>query len=175
MTDLSELQLDNPFWQFSLALWRNKALQEHLLALQNNQDYRVNLLLLAIWLSFEDKDLRPHLNEFIAKTEHWHETVVAPIRLVRQTLPKNLPSQNLTLKSQLQNCELQAEQIEQALLYHASLDLPATRQTTYDSLDWLIVNLSASELSESDLLLLLQNCLPTYPTLRITERMQAHR
>jgi hypothetical protein len=48
MKDLSSLQLDNPFWQFSLQQWKNSKLQQQLLSLQDEKAYRINLLLLDI-------------------------------------------------------------------------------------------------------------------------------
>ena len=134
MNDLSTLPLNNPFWQFSLKQWQNNNLQIQLLTLQNEQDYRINLLLLAMWLSFEHKDIRPHLNDLISKSSEWHEQIVAPIRQVRQAIPEHLPQQSLSLKSQLQACELQAEQIEQALLYAACENIPKNNASDSDSL-----------------------------------------
>ena len=94
MNNLSSLQLDNPFWQFSLKQWQNKNLQQQLLRLQNEQGYRINLLLLAMWLSFEYKDIRPHLDDLIAQSSEWHEQIVAPIRQARQAIPLQLPQQS---------------------------------------------------------------------------------
>tara|TARA_R110001592_G_scaffold66617_1_gene204540 strand:+ start:17709 stop:18233 length:525 start_codon:yes stop_codon:yes gene_type:complete len=173
MKDLSSLALDNPFWQFSLQQWKNSKLQQQLLELQDQKDYRINLLLLSMWLSVEHKDIRPHLNELISKSSEWHELIVAPIRRVRQIIPADLPRQSLALKSQLQHCELHAEQIEQALLYQACENIPESKSTSMDSLDWLIRNLSASDLDKSDLSLLIQNCLPMHPVHRITDRLNA--
>ena len=182
--DLNKLQfeqlvLDNPFWQFSLEQWQKPALQAQLLNLQNQQDYRINLLLLAMWLGFEQRDIRPHLHTFVEASSAWHEQVVAPIRKTRQSLP----AATRDLKQQLQACELQAEQIEQAILYAASVqcypgsttEQAAAAANKPDSLDWLIINLSASELAQSDLFLLLQTCLPSYPAQRINERLDRHR
>ena len=173
MKDSSSLQLDNPFWQFSLQQWKNSKLQEQLLNLQNEQDYRINLLLLAMWLSFEHKDIRPHLNDLISESSEWHEQIVSPIRKVRQAMPQNLPQQSLSLKTQLQASELQAEQIEQAILYKACEIIPESKAAESDSLDWLILNLSASDLGKNDLLLIIQNCLPMHPIHRITDRLNA--
>lgn len=172
MTDLSSLQLDNPFWQFSLKQWQNKALQQQLLSLQNDQGYRVNLLLISMWLSFEYKDIRPHLKSLIEKSSQWHEQVVSPIRKARQAIASALPQQSQSLKPQLQACELQAEQIEQALLFQACEDIPANTSNKLDSLDYLIQNLSASDMDKSDLSLLIQNCLPMHPIEQINERLQ---
>lgn len=176
---LDQLELNNPFWQFSLEQWQKPTLQTKLLNLQNEQDYRINLLLLAMWLSFEHRDIRPHINTFVEASSAWHEQVVAPLRNTRQSLPAAARD----LKQQLQACELQAEQIEQAILYASSVQCyagSATEQAVSpankpDSLDWLIINLSASELAESDLFLLLKTCLPSYPAQRINERLDLHR
>lgn len=174
MKDLSSLPLSNPFWQFSLKQWQNSAIQAHLLSLQDNQNHRINLLLLAMWLGFEHKDIRSHLQRLLTESQQWHDRIVSPIRLARQAMPKTLPDLSFQLKEQLQACELQAEQIEQAILFQESIQIPVSEKTNYDSLDWLIINLSASDLGEIDLLLMIQNCLPTYPTQRISDRLRIH-
>lgn len=176
---LDQLELNNPFWQFSLEQWQKPTLQAQLLNLQNEQDFRINLLLLAMWLSFEQHDIRSHLTTFVEASRDWHEQIVAPLRTTRQSLPAAARD----LKKQLQTCELQAEQIEQAILYATSVQCyagSATEQSASpankpDSLDWLILNLSASEVAESDLFLLLQTCLPSYTAQRINERLELHR
>ncbi|MFT6031409.1 MAG: hypothetical protein ACI8O8_003161 [Oleiphilaceae bacterium] len=173
MKDLSSLQLDNPFWQFSLQQWKNSKLQQQLLSLQDEKAYRINLLLLGMWLSFEHKDIRPHQDNLIAQTSEWHENIVLPLRQVRQALPSELPQQSRSLKTQLQTSELHAEQIEQALLFKACAKIPDSKTIKLDSLDWLVLNLSASHLEKSDLFLLIQNCLPMHPTHRINERLNA--
>ena len=124
MKDLDHLALDNPFWQFSLLQWKNDNLQQQLLNLQDNGNFRINLLLLAMWLSFEHKDIRSHYQELIAKSSQWHKQIVAPIRNARKALPRQLSNQSQAFKNQLQTCELQAEQIEHALLYQTSLGIP---------------------------------------------------
>jgi uncharacterized protein (TIGR02444 family) len=172
---LDHLELNNPFWQFSLTQWKNPALQAQLLTLQNEHGFRINLLLLAMWLSFEGRDIRPHVETFISESRTWHEHVVVPLRLTRQCLPGAV----CALKKHVQACELEAEQIEQALLYASSLKCTAehasaVQHTRLDSLDWLIINLSASGLVQSDLSLLIQNCLPSYPVKRIDERIRQH-
>lgn len=172
---VDQLELDNPFWQFSLAQWKHPALQRQLLDLQDTKGYRINLLLLSMWMSFLHRDLRPCLTAVIEDSKTWHEQVVTPLRETRKCLPNSATA----LKQQIQACELQAEQIEQAILYSSSLKHCSQSATTqkgvdYDSLDWLIMNLSASKLSESDLSLLLQNCLPSYPVNRIDARIKEH-
>lgn len=175
-THVDQLELDNPFWQFSLEQWKNPALQNQLLHLQNTQGIRINLILLSMWMGFEHRDIRTCLTAVLDDTRAWHEQVVKPLRETRKALPVSAAA----LKKHIQTCELQAEQIEQAQLYASSQPFMLeqksdTHGTGYDSLDWLIINLSASELAESDLFLLIQNCLPSYPVHRIQERIKQHR
>lgn len=170
------LELDNPFWQFSLEQWKNPALQKQLLNLQDTQGIRINLLLLAMWMSFAQRDIRPCLTAITEATRAWHEQVVTPLRTTRKCLPASAGA----LKKHVQTCELQAEQIEQALLFTSSQafssgQISTPQYHTYDSLDWLILNLYASGLAESDLSLLIQTCLPGYPVHRIDERITQHR
>lgn len=173
---VDQLDLNNPFWQFSLEQWRNPALQNQLLHLQNTQGIRINIILLAMWMSFEHRDIRSSLRLILDETKAWHEQVVAPLRKTRISLPGSADA----LKKQVQACELQAEQIEQALLFASSRKFVPEHtlkphNKTYDSLDWLILNLSASGLAESDLSLVVQACLPSYPVHRVEERITQHR
>jgi uncharacterized protein (TIGR02444 family) len=170
-----QLMLDNPFWRFSLEQWQKPALQAQLLSLQNEQGLRINIVLLAMWLSFEQRDIRAQIDTLIADSQCWHEDVVIPLRHTRQSLPSSVSD----LKKQVQHCELQAEQIEQAILYTSCLKCFADHsadihQRQFDALDWLILNLPASGLGQSDLSLLIQNCLPSYPPSRIDERITLH-
>jgi len=169
--DLGTLALDNPFWQFSLQQWNNNALQEILLELQDEQGFRINILLFSIWLAFERKTLHSYLTNIIESTEQWHTQVVHPLRQVRKSLPKILPKPSL--KAQIQENELQAEQIEQAILYRCSLSIPKIESSHLDSLQILTKNLNVSELSKSDLLLLIQACLPAQPLHRIEQCIEA--
>lgn len=171
--DFEKLWLENPFWEFSLSQWKLSPLQQQLLDLQNTKNHRINLLLLSMWLSFEHKDIRPYYATIIENSHDWHTNIVTPIRQARQALSHAHSLKQLPLKAQLQTCELNAEQIEQALLYDACSEIPVTEEKSLDSLDWLIRNLSASGLAKTDLSLLIQNCLPTYPAKHISERLQA--
>lgn len=194
----NDLQLDNAFWQFSLAFWQNKKAQEALLRLQDNQYLRVNLLLFSMWLGLERKPICDHLQTLIESTENWHQTVVQPLREVRKALPINVSTP--TLKPQVQNSELIAEQVEQSILYKCAWNIPAINskknappppKDTPNTLFILAQNLitcanhaqtvrqltsnvnqqhkKSSTLSTSDLLLLIQTCLPDYPRKHISQ------
>lgn len=174
MIDSEQLILNNPFWIFSLEQWKNTALQRQLLHLQDEKHHRINFLLLAMWLSFEHKDMRTHYQTLKAESSPWHHNILTPIRQARKALSTHIRSQDPTLKTQLQACELHAEQIEQAVLYQASLSIPVEKNVQYDALDWLVINLSASGLDKSELFLVISHCLSAYPAERIRTRIQAH-
>jgi len=189
-----DLQLDNDFWQFSLSFWQNKNAQEALLRLQDIQHLRVNLLLFSMWLGIEKKAITNHLLLTLEATECWHQQVVAPLRNVRKALPLQSPAPSL--KPQVQNSELLAEQIEQSLLFKCAFNIPVaiTKTNTHNSPDntltILIKNLLACSnhaqsiqqltaveshqkkkndiLSPPDLLLLIQACLPMHPVSHIS-------
>jgi uncharacterized protein (TIGR02444 family) len=157
----AELRLDNPFWQFSLKLWQHKDIQTRLLQLQDNDNVKINSLLFAMWLGLEKKSLGTLNNDYAS----WHALIVEPLRCIRKHLPANLP--NPEFKAQIQSCELQAEQIDQALLFYCSHQTPVEKKL--NTLEVLTQNLLASKLSKSDLLLFIQACLPAHPIKRITQ------
>jgi len=176
------LELDNVFWRFSLSLWQQKTAQETLLRLQNAQNLRVNFLLLSMWLGLEKKTIAGHFDFMVQQTDSWHQQVVSPLRLIRKTIPKKAP--NPALRPQVQNSELMAEQVEQALLFNCATKLPkvSDKQASNNTLYILTRNLldyatyhqqssqenKGSKLTQADLLLLIQACLPTHPSSHIS-------
>jgi len=166
---LSELELNNPFWQFSLKQWQDNAFQRLLIRLQDEQALRINLVLFSIWLSFEKKQIGLFYGDLIQSTQEWHHQIVTPLRNARKSLPSTLS--NSDLKTHMQNSELQAEQYEQAILYRYSLGLSSYELDDIGTLDMLIKNLFASQLSETQLSLIIRACLPTYPEERISQRI----
>ena len=196
----NELPLDNDFWQFSLLLWKNKTAQEILLKLQDRDHLRVNLLLFSMWLGIEQKDIHQYILNALETTESWHQKIVTPLRLIRKSLPVELST--ATLKPQVQTSELLAEQIEQALLFKSALNNQAfaITKSPHDSsnktLSILINNLlrcsshaqsilelnktenrqntKKSTLCQTDLLLLVQACLPMHSKAQITACLESH-
>jgi uncharacterized protein (TIGR02444 family) len=162
---LNELRLDHGFWQFSLEKWQQPALQKALLLLQDTQGFQINHLLFAMWLGLERKLIGPQQSQIKLQTETWHRQVVSPLRSLRQSLPKH------AIRTTVQKAELDAEQIEQALLFQLSASIPVSGS---DSLTILIENLFASRLPKSHLLLFIQTCLPDYSTQEIQSQINVH-
>jgi uncharacterized protein (TIGR02444 family) len=122
------LQLDNPFWRFSLAVYAAPGVEEECVALQQTHGIDVNVLLLCAWVGAERRLTltEKNLELIMGETKTWHQTVVVPMRTVRQGL-KMLPQIAETAVQDLRKgvaaSELCAEQIEQALLFRAAQDL----------------------------------------------------
>ena len=148
-----KLELDNPFWHFSLSLWQNKTLRTLLLRLQDEQGQRINLILFASWLAKQKKEINTELKQLCLVSESWHDNIVSPIREARKKLPKSEVSS--ALKTHLQKSELLAEQYEQAILFKCSTVIQSDETNNISFEDRLRVNLSTGQLRESDLSLII--------------------
>jgi len=102
--------LENAFWQFSLDLYVKPEVANYCLALQDQHNMQVNLLLYSIWLSAEGCILEPQLIKQNSQLQNWLSEIIPSIRLAR----KNVGD---PLYKQLKACELKAEQKAQAILY----------------------------------------------------------
>jgi uncharacterized protein (TIGR02444 family) len=111
------LELDNPFWRFSLAVYSAPGISTECLALQEAIAIDVNLLLFCAWLGAERQVVltRADIDEISANVRVWHERIVRPLRGVRQAL--KIVAGDTPLRAKVKGIELEAEQIEQAMLY----------------------------------------------------------
>jgi len=146
----NDLLLETPFWAFSLSLWKNQAAQTALLSLQNDMGLVVNRLLFCSWLGFERREL---LTEAMFQDDllsQWHEQSVATLRALRNTLKIAAPLQSQLIAS-VQNAELQAEQIEQALLFQRvdQLSQATTKRNTLETLSFNLLSYTQRALNES--------------------------
>jgi len=146
----NDLLLETPFWAFSLSLWKNQAAQTALLSLQNDMGLVVNRLLFCSWLGFERREL---LTEAMFQDDllsQWHEQSVATLRALRNTLKIAAPLQSQLIAS-VQNAELQAEQIEQALLFQRveQLSQATTKRNTLETLSFNLLSYTQRVLNES--------------------------
>ena len=125
------LELDNPFWRFSLAVYSAPGISTECLALQESFAIDVNLLLFCAWLGAERQAVltRADIDEISANVRVWHERIVRPLRGVRQAL--KVVAGDTPFRAKLKGVELEAEQIEQAMLY--ALGAQRWPQTCMDS------------------------------------------
>lgn len=122
------LDIDNPFWRFSLRVYAAPGVAEECLEVQDKLGIDVNVMLYAAWLgatrgiALEQADMQ-HIDAAVAA---WSSGVVQPLREVRRKL-KRLPEisdRNVqSLRKQVANVELFSEQLEQAMLYRLADDI----------------------------------------------------
>ncbi len=118
--------LDNPLWAFSLRVYGAPNVADECLALQERLGLDVNLLLLAAYMGAVEgvaltaEDIAGAADTVAA----WHESAVRALRDVRRALkPPSLDENNplrgaiATLRLQTKAAELEAERIEQAMLW----------------------------------------------------------
>jgi uncharacterized protein (TIGR02444 family) len=117
------LELDNPFWHFSLAVYAMPCVQEECLSLQDGSGVNVNILLYCAWRGTEGDLLSaPTLQSLNEAVHAWRSCVVLPLRRIRNDL-RGMSSRNFSdgnieaLRSNVLDVELRSEQIEQAILY----------------------------------------------------------
>ncbi|MEJ2374657.1 MAG: TIGR02444 family protein [Pseudolabrys sp.] len=122
------LTCDNAFWQFSIRVYASSGVADDCLAVQEQYGIDVNALLFCAWIAQARKiELAPQDIEALdAVVASWHENVVRPLRSVRRYM-KGLPDGEISaLRTRVKGVEIDAEQIEQAMLFaHAEQRLAA--------------------------------------------------
>ena len=123
---------DNPFWDFSLAVYRRGGVAEACLALQDRHGLDVNLLLHCLWAGSRGRRFEAgEIAELSAAVGPWHEAVVKPLRGVRRWLKDQQyapqgPAE--ALRQAIKARELEAEAIEQRIL-HERMAIPPAEGT----------------------------------------------
>ena len=117
---------DNPLWNFALAFYASKDVQELLLKLQNDYQQDTLLVLTALWLGQQGQPWQldtEQLDDYF----HWRANVIWQLRAARKAIAKDDSSlEQLALRQQLQKDEIRAEQIALHQLY--TLHSGAVRQ-----------------------------------------------
>jgi uncharacterized protein (TIGR02444 family) len=119
---MSDLALDNSFWNFSLRVYAVPEVRDECLALQEALGIDVNLLLFAAWLAAE-RGIRITGEDAAAMrsfAEGWHATAVLPLRSVRRSVKESdlfSRPQVGDFRRKVLAVELAAEKIEQGLLF----------------------------------------------------------
>jgi len=115
----TELQKDNEFWRFSLAIYRTPGVPAECLALQDALSADVNLLLFCAWIGASRRSAvtEADLDGARRVVDVWHEQAVRPLRHVRQFMKAYVSPECQALRNRIKGDELEAEQIEQAMLF----------------------------------------------------------
>jgi uncharacterized protein (TIGR02444 family) len=128
------LQYDNEFWRFSLAVYGQAGVADECLQLQQAIGADVNLVLFCAWtgtraivLSGDD------IAQAMARVVAWQDQVVRPLRTVRQNM-KGLELGELEgFRARVKSIEIEAEQIEQAILFAYSKRFQSTHRNIRDA------------------------------------------
>jgi uncharacterized protein (TIGR02444 family) len=136
------LEMDSPLWRFSLAVYRGAGVQEECLAVQERHGVDVNLLMLCAYAGAVEGAVlsASGVADALEATGAWHAEVVRALRQVRRTLkpwgagehdpekwvpvfgkdhaPIKASSRVVeALRVKVKGIELEAEQIEQAMMW----------------------------------------------------------
>jgi uncharacterized protein (TIGR02444 family) len=135
-----KLQYDNEFWRFSLAVYKSPDIAAECLALQEAAGVDVNLLLFCAWLGTRAIVLgRSDIEAASRVVALWHNSVVRPLRGVRRHIKTQYGDAFEPLRSRVKDDELQAEQVEQAMLFAYAQGI----QTSPDGVDPVARNVKA--------------------------------
>ena len=114
--DQSLLQPDNDFWRFSLRVYDQEGVANECLELQELHGVNVNLLLFCAWIGTQaitlDRNDIEAANQIVV---HWDAMIVRPLRIARQEMKAD--PDMATVRPYVKALEIEAEQIEQAMLF----------------------------------------------------------
>lgn len=114
MTELST----NLLWDFSLEFYQQPQVADLLLALQDQADAEVNILLLCLWqASIGCAVNTEQLKAAKAAVARWQESLLKPMRQLRRSLKPPEPNSDDGLYKEAKALELAMERWEQDLLF----------------------------------------------------------
>jgi len=125
----SPLSLEEPFWQFSQALYAKEGVEAACLGLQDRRGLNVNLLLYCCWAGLAGgKPLDVgDLSEAVEHIAQWQAEVIQPLRWVRRLVKEGVtgvPQKDAEpAREQVKQAELSAERVEQKILQRLLPDL----------------------------------------------------
>lgn len=119
----------NPFWRFSLRVYRMPGVAQACLELQERCDADVNLLLFCGWSGRQGRELDlQRLRTAMGRVGGWQSQVIAPLRAARRALRQQhdagAAALGLPLRRRLAAIELDLERVEQCLLAELASQWP---------------------------------------------------
>jgi uncharacterized protein (TIGR02444 family) len=133
-SDNGPLQYDNEFWRFSLAVYGRAGVADECLALQDAIGADVNLLLFCAWAGVRTIVLsRDDIEQAMRLVVAWQDNVVRPLRGVRQNMKALESEATEGFRARVKSLEIEAEQIEQAILFAHSSRLQSTQGNIRDA------------------------------------------
>jgi uncharacterized protein (TIGR02444 family) len=119
------VEMDSPLWRFSLAVYRGAGVQEECLDVQERFAVDVNLLMLCGYAGAVEGAVlsASDVADALEASGAWHANAVRTLRQVRRTLKPwgsgAGPFAHVVeaLRTKVKGAELEAEQIEQAMMW----------------------------------------------------------
>ena len=112
----------SPFWRFSLRFYREPAVADACIALQEEARIDVNLLLFLLWQATRSRVLsKKEVEELETVIAPWRDATVIPLRGVRRALksPPDLVTRPAAeqFRTKIKATELEAERLQQEAMY----------------------------------------------------------
>jgi uncharacterized protein (TIGR02444 family) len=108
----------NRLWRFSLEIYAAPGVAAECLALQDRIGADVNVLLFCAWLGWRNVTLAADdIASICHVVDQWQKSVVLPLRSLRQFMREMPEDQIMELRKRISADELEAERIEQAMLF----------------------------------------------------------
>lgn len=109
---------ESPFWNYSSQLFQIAEVAEACLAMQNNFDADVNLLLFCCWAGDHHRQLDDtDINNLITASAPWQNAIIKPLREARKLMKNHIIAMPASLHNQtitnLNEMELNAEHMAQ--------------------------------------------------------------
>lgn len=134
----------SPFWQFSLAFYRQAKVADACIALQDAAGVDVNLMLFLLWQARQGRTVSAgEVASLEARVGPWRDMTVIPLRSVRRALkvPQGLvaPPEAEAFRTRIKAVELEAERLQQ----EAMAALPPPGQAGADPVRAASANVAA--------------------------------
>ena len=119
----SELDVENPFWAFSIKFYGESEVSSSCLALQDNVGADINILLYCCWIASQGalKIKAAEFVEIISVVQPWQSRVIGRLRDIRRSMKQDkeliLGTLSMGLRTSIKDIELEAEKLEQMILY----------------------------------------------------------
>ena len=174
----------NPFWQFSVNLYKNEPIKYACLYLQNTQDININLLLFLLWVAKTTRGAvsEKQLTQISDRLDYWHSSITIPMRKIR-TKDILQVEQYRHVRRAVLSAELFSDQLEQAILYEYGYNLAKHPYESRQQLSDAVKSLKAfshfykfvwHQISQQQLVTLLQHVFEDIEEPFITKVVEAY-